>query len=292
MASASSPRASGILSALSSTTLPDRRHGTPSVFSILRWQGGSAGVPAMSHCPWGEMVEAACGLGGALSPPSPARRGRSLWVTWRPLPSLPCGAREESLGCVAPSPLPPLRSEGGVLGLRCAGWGVVAIDLLEDRTGAGQDGLLRLGVRRAVGGGGGNTAVGPDFGGAAGIEHRILLGRVVAGELVVVGRSRWGRRRRRFRVAFGGGGEQALGGVDGPGVLIAGGSVGLAFAAGGLDAQQQGTRGIGGAEVVVGHGVGLHGADRVVEDFTGVADAVGGLGVGGDDADGDADFLG
>jgi hypothetical protein len=89
-----------------------------------------------------------------------------------------------------------------------------------------------------------------------------------------------------------GGEQQALGGVDGPSVLVARGLDGLALATRGLDTQQQGAGGVGGAHVVVGLGLALHGGDGVVGERAGVADAVPGLGVGDGDAGGDAGLLG
>ena len=89
-----------------------------------------------------------------------------------------------------------------------------------------------------------------------------------------------------------GGEEEALGGVDGPGVLGAGGWDSLALAAGGLDAQQHRAGGVGGAQHEGGLGLALHGGGGVVEEHAGLADAVTRLGVGGNDAEGDAGLLG
>jgi hypothetical protein len=105
------------------------------------------------------------------------------------------------------------------------GGGVFLVDLLEDGAGAGDEGSHCLWVRQAVGGGGRDATAGTDLGGAPGIHQGVLLGRVAAGEFVVIAGG--GRRRGRFGLGRcdGGvavGGEQeALGGVCGPGVLFA-----------------------------------------------------------------------
>ena len=134
--------------------------------------------------------------------------------------------------------------------------------------------------------------MGTDFGGAARVVDGILLGFVVAGVPLVGGLGRrgglgfrgGGRRQVWGGIASGGRGHEAGGTVLDPGVVVAVGGEGLALAAGGLDAVEQRAGGVGGAHVAVGHGMALHGGCGVVEELAGVADAVGGLGVGGDDA--------
>src|SRR5579859_1466743 len=144
--------------------------------------------------------------------------------------------------------------------------------------------------------------MGADLGGAAGVDGGVLLGDVVAGEFVVVvrgggGRSRWWRGRFRGggggRGAFGGGDHEAGDAVLVPAVFVADGAVGFAFAAGGLDAEQEGSGGVGGAVEVVGLGAALSGGDKFVGagELVRVADAGGGVRVGGDDTDGDVRFV-
>ena len=177
-----------------------------------------------------------------------------------PLPPAPPAAGLDPLRGSSP------QGEGELVGFLGGGGGVVLlVELPEDGAGAGDDLADQLELGVAVAGGGRDTAIGTDLGGAVWVVDGILLGFAVAGVPFVGGlgtcggglglRDR-GRRRLWGGVAFGGGGHEAGGTVLDPGVLVAVGGEGLALVAGGLDAEQQGACGVGGAHVAVGHGRG------------------------------------